>query len=50
VPAKFFDSVVAPAFRATGGIVYVLPETRLLRTSAGAGDWPGAPAPSHSPK
>jgi hypothetical protein len=50
VPAKFFDSVVAPAFRATGGIVYVLPETRLLRTSAGAGDWPGAPAPSHSHK
>jgi hypothetical protein len=32
VPAKFFDTVVRPAFTGTNGIVYVLPETR----SAGA--------------
>lgn len=30
VPAKFYDEVVSPAFRARG-IVYVLPETRPLR-------------------
>jgi len=28
VPAKFFESVVHPAFSGTNGIVYVLPETR----------------------
>lgn len=28
VPAKFYDDVVAPAFRNTVGIVYILPETR----------------------
>jgi hypothetical protein len=28
VPVKFFDTVVSPAFAGTGGIVYVLPETR----------------------
>jgi hypothetical protein len=28
VPVKFFDAVVARAFKAAGGIVYVLPETR----------------------
>lgn len=28
VPVKFFDAVVAPAFKAGSGIVYVLPETR----------------------
>ncbi|HEY8358613.1 MAG TPA: hypothetical protein VIL30_14240, partial [Ramlibacter sp.] len=26
VPVRFFEQVVAPAFRGTGGIVYVLPE------------------------
>jgi hypothetical protein len=30
VPAKFFDTVVSPAFAGTNGIVYVLPDTRLL--------------------
>lgn len=30
VPAAFYDSVVAPAFKATVGIVYILPETRPL--------------------
>ena len=28
VPVKFFEQVVAPLFRASAGIVYVLPETR----------------------
>jgi hypothetical protein len=32
VPAKFFDNVVLPAFTATDGIVYVLPETRSARS------------------
>lgn len=31
VPAKFFDNVVRRAFTGTNGIVYVLPDTRLLR-------------------
>ena len=31
VPAKFFESVVHPAFTETNGIVYVLPETRSSR-------------------
>jgi hypothetical protein len=30
VPAEFFDAVVVPLFRATTGIVYVLPEDRPL--------------------
>lgn len=30
VPAKFYDSVVAPAFKDTVGIVYILPETLPL--------------------
>jgi hypothetical protein len=30
VPAKFYDNVVRPAFTGTGGIVYVLPETKLV--------------------
>jgi hypothetical protein len=28
VPAEFYDNVVAPAFRGTVGIVYILPDTR----------------------
>lgn len=31
VPAAFYDDVVKPAFTATVGIVYILPETRPLR-------------------
>jgi hypothetical protein len=31
VPAKFFESIVRPAFTGTNGIVYVLPETKLAR-------------------
>jgi hypothetical protein len=32
VPAKFFDDIVKPLFVATVGIVYILPETKPLRT------------------
>lgn len=28
VPVMFFDDIVAPSFRGTAGVVYVLPETR----------------------
>ena len=38
VPVKFFEQVVAPAFRAGGGIVYVLPETRSARVVFGSYD------------
>ena len=30
VPARFYDTIVAPAFRGTVGIVYILPETRPI--------------------
>lgn len=30
VPATFYDTIVAPAFKGTVGIVYILPETRAL--------------------
>lgn len=32
VPAAFYDKVVAPTFKGTVGIVYILPETRPLRS------------------
>ncbi len=32
VPAKFYDDVVKPLFTGTVGIVYILPETRPLRS------------------
>jgi hypothetical protein len=32
VPAAFYDKVVSPAFTGTVGIVYILPETRPLRS------------------
>ena len=31
VPVKFFEEIVAPAFRDTNGIVYILPETGTAR-------------------
>ena len=31
VPAKFYETVVSPAFTGTDGIVYILPETKSLR-------------------
>ena len=30
IPAKFYDTVLSPAFRGTDGIVYVLPDTRSI--------------------
>jgi hypothetical protein len=32
VPARFYESVIAPLFAAAGGIVYILPETRPLES------------------
>ncbi len=32
VPARFYDMVVAPAFKGTVGIVYILPETRPIES------------------
>ncbi|MES3022120.1 MAG: hypothetical protein V4857_11115 [Pseudomonadota bacterium] len=46
VPAKFFDTVVIPAFNKTNGIVYILPETRPLgAVFAAFGATAGKPAP-----
>ena len=42
VPVAFFDTVVAPVFRARGGIVYVLPETRTAHELFGSFDLPPA--------
>ncbi|QJW85484.1 hypothetical protein HK414_25785 [Ramlibacter terrae] len=36
VPVKFFEGVVAPAFRGAGGVVYVLPEGRSARETFGS--------------
>jgi hypothetical protein len=38
VPARFFETVVHPAFTGTSGIVYVLPETRSAQDLFGAYD------------
>ncbi|MDP2417332.1 MAG: hypothetical protein U1D25_02475 [Hydrogenophaga sp.] len=38
VPVQFYKDVVSPAFRATDGIVYVLPETRSAREVFGSYD------------
>lgn len=35
VPAIFYDTIVAPAFAGTVGIVYILPETRPIETVFG---------------
>lgn len=32
VPAEFYDKIVVPAFTGTVGIVYILPETRPIRS------------------
>lgn len=53
VPAKFYDGVVRPSFTGTSGVVYILPEVRLLAsvftayrptTAAGVARTPGASA------
>jgi hypothetical protein len=47
VPLHFFRTVVAPAFRSTRGVVYVLPETRPAGVVFGSYDVPvSAAAPS----
>lgn len=38
VPVKFYQNVVSPTFTGTGGIVYVLPETRSAREVFGSYD------------
>lgn len=38
VPVQFYENVVSPAFSITGGIVYVLPETRSTREVFGSYD------------
>jgi hypothetical protein len=40
VPAAFFATVVAPLFRAGGGVIYVLPETRSPRETFGSYELP----------
>jgi hypothetical protein len=44
VPAQFYDTVVAPAFKGTVGIVYILPETRAIETVFAIGNRPGTVA------
>lgn len=38
VPKRFYETVVSPAFTATNGIVYILPETRPAREVFGSYD------------
>jgi hypothetical protein len=46
VPARYFDTVVAPAFAHSSGVVYILPETRPARELFG----PGAIVPVQQPQ
>lgn len=53
VPAAFYDSVIDPAFAATNGVVYILPETRPIeQVFAGFNQSVGHPPPmaSHAPR
>ena len=36
VPVNFFDTVVSPAFTGTNGVVYVLPDTRVIQEVFGS--------------
>ena len=45
VPARFFDTIVAPAFANSSGVVYILPETRPARELFG----PNAPVSLQQP-
>lgn len=38
VPPEFYDTVIAPAFKGTVGIVYILPDTKPLREVFAMGD------------
>ncbi len=50
VPAAFYDAVIDPAFAATNGVVYILPETRpLAQVFAGVGPLAGAEASGSAP-
>jgi hypothetical protein len=40
-PARFYETLVSPAFTGTDGIVYVLPETRPARDVFGSCDVQG---------
>jgi hypothetical protein len=49
VPAKFYDTVVQPAFTGASGVVYILPEVRSLSAvftgyRAASADGPRPPA------
>jgi hypothetical protein len=44
VPVGFFETVLAPLFRHSSGVVYVLPETRAAREVFGSYDLPPAVA------
>ena len=45
VPVPFFDTIVAPAFASSSGVVYILPETRPARALFG----PNAPVSVNQP-
>ena len=50
VPAAFYDAVIDPAFAASSGVVYILPETRPLeRVFAGVGQPAAVEAPGSVP-
>ena len=48
VPVKFYDRVVSPTFTGTNGVVYVLPDTRLVQEVFGSYDVED-PSPKQTP-
>lgn len=44
VPVKFYDSIISPTFAGTHGVVYVLPDTRLVQEVFGSYDVSDQPA------
>ena len=38
VPVKFYDTIISPTFTGTLGVVYVLPDTRLVQDVFGSYD------------
>lgn len=46
VPVKFYEEIVQPAFEATVGVVYILPETRPIQVDFFASNRPVAGSPS----
>ncbi len=49
VPAAFYDKLVSPSFAGSGGVVYILPETRSMREVFGAYEVGAHALPSSSP-